>query len=152
MLVRRGLGPAAARASRSTRSPARRSPSASSAGFGSADVLDALAEPTLERSAPGRVRSDDGPTSVASASGDWDAAAGAWTPRIALVSPRENGCVESFDSKFRNELLDGKVFRTLRTAQVLTGVRRRHHNALRPHSALGRPPPAPAVQIAGPGP
>ena len=58
--------------------------------------------------------------------------------------------VESFNSKLRDELLDGEIFYSLREAQTLIEAWRRHYNTLRPHSALGWRPPAPAVRVAGP--
>jgi hypothetical protein len=58
-------------------------------------------------------------------------------------SPWENGYNESFNSKLRDELLNGEIFTTLREAQVLIERWRRHYNAVRPHSSLGYRPPAP---------
>ncbi len=52
-------------------------------------------------------------------------------------SPRENGYIEAFNGKLRDELLDGEIFYTLRQAQVLIERRRRHYNTERPHSSLG---------------
>ncbi len=54
-----------------------------------------------------------------------------------------NGYCESFNSKLRDELLNGKMFFSLAEAQVLIEARRRHYNAVRPHSSLGYRPPAP---------
>jgi putative transposase len=58
-------------------------------------------------------------------------------------SPWENGYCESFNSKLRDELLNGEIFTTLYEAQVLIENWRRHYNAVRPHSSLGYRPPAP---------
>jgi len=58
-------------------------------------------------------------------------------------SPWENGCVESFNGKLRDELLDGEISYTLVEAQVLVGRWRKHHNTVRPHSSLHYRPPAP---------
>ncbi|HAA75395.1 TPA: IS3 family transposase, partial [Candidatus Latescibacteria bacterium] len=60
-------------------------------------------------------------------------------------SPWENGYIESFNGKFRDELLNGEIFTTLQEAKVLTAWWRRQYNHLRPHSALGYRPPAPVV-------
>ena len=57
--------------------------------------------------------------------------------------PWENGYCESFNARFRDELLNGEVFTTLREAQILIERWRRHYNTARPHSALGYRPPAP---------
>jgi putative transposase len=51
-------------------------------------------------------------------------------------SPWENGCVESFHGKLRDELLNGELFDTLWEAQVLLEQWGWEYNAIRPHSAL----------------
>ena len=55
----------------------------------------------------------------------------------------KNGYCESFNARFRDELLNGEVFTTLREAQILIERWRRHYNTVRPHSALGYRPSAP---------
>ena len=60
-------------------------------------------------------------------------------------APWENGYVESFNGKLRDELLRAEVFNSLREAQVLIEQWRHHYNTARPHSALGYRPPAPEV-------
>jgi putative transposase len=62
---------------------------------------------------------------------------------IEPASPQENGYCESFDSKLRDELLDGEIFTTLSEAEVLIESWRRHYSAVRPHSSLRCRPPAP---------
>ena len=57
--------------------------------------------------------------------------------------PWENGYVESFNGKLRDELLERKAFDTLLEAKVLIERWRQHYNTVRPHSALGYRPPAP---------
>ena len=57
--------------------------------------------------------------------------------------PWEKGYCESFNSKLRDELLEGGQFSTLYEAQVLIERWRRHYNSVRPHSSLGYRPPAP---------
>lgn len=74
---------------------------------------------------------------------EWIEAVGAKTTYIEPGSPWENGYCESFNARFRNELLDGEVFYSLREAQILIERWRRHYNTIRPHSALGYRPPAP---------
>ena len=68
---------------------------------------------------------------------------GAKTAYIEPGSPWENGYVESFNGKLRDELLNREIFYTLREAQVLIEAWRRHYNAVRPHGSLGWKPPAP---------
>ena len=73
----------------------------------------------------------------------WIAAVGAKTAYIEPGSPWENGYCESFNARFRDELLNGELFYTLREAQILIEQWRIHYNTVRPHSALGYRPPAP---------
>jgi putative transposase len=113
----------------------------------SIDVVDLLSDLFLLRGVPGHVRSDNGPEFVAKAVRAWIAAVGATTAYIEPGSPWENGYCESFNSKLRDELLDGEIFYSLREAQVLVEAWRRHYNAVRPHSALGYRPPAPEVVL-----
>ena len=74
---------------------------------------------------------------------DWLSRLGVGTLLIEPGSPWENGYVESFNGKLRDELLNGEVFYTLKEAQVLIQRWRQWYNRLRPHSALGYRPPAP---------
>jgi len=55
--------------------------------------------------------------------------------------------VESFNARFRDEVLNGENFYSLRKAQIIIERWRRHYNARRPHSALGYRPPAPETVI-----
>jgi putative transposase len=109
----------------------------------SSDVIDVLADLMLARGAPEHVRSDNGPEFVAKAVREWIANVGAKTAYITPGSPWENGYVESFNGKLRDELLNREIFYTLREAQVLIEAWRRHYNAVRPHGSLGWKPPAP---------
>ena len=112
-----------------------------------ADVIDVLSDLFILRGVPGHVRSDNGPEFVAKAVQAWIAGVGAQTAYIAPGSPWENGFVESFNSKLRDELLNGEVFYSLQEARVVIEAWRRHYNTLRPHSALGYRPPAPEVAL-----
>jgi transposase InsO family protein len=116
----------------------------------SAEVLETLAELMLERGVPEHIRSDNGPEFVAQAVRDWIAAVGSETAYIEPGSPWENGYVESFNSKLRDELLNREIFYSLREAQILIEGWRQHYNAVRPHSALRWTPPAPEVRLATP--
>src|SRR3954467_2956517 len=82
-----------------------------------ADVIDVLSDLFILRGVPGHVRSDNGPEFVAKTVQGWIAAVGAKTAYIAPGSPWENGYVESFNARLRDELLDGEIFYTLREAQ-----------------------------------
>jgi transposase InsO family protein len=69
------------------------------------------------------------------------------TAYIAPGSPWENGYIESFNARLRDELLDGEIFYTLREAQIVIESWRRHYNAVRPHASLGYRAPAPEVFV-----
>jgi putative transposase len=111
----------------------------------SIDVVDLLSDLFILRGIPGHVRSDNGPEFIAKAVRAWIAAVGATTAYIEPGSPWENGYCESFNSKLRDELLDGEVFHSLAEAKVVIESWRRHYDSNRPHSALGYRPPAPEV-------
>lgn len=108
----------------------------------STDVLKTLADLMILRGSPAYVRSDNGPEFIAQALRDWIAAVGSQTAYIEPGSPWENGYCESFNSKLRDELLNGEIFYSLAEAQVLIEAWRRHYNTVRPHSSLGYRPPA----------
>ena len=109
----------------------------------SRDVLDRLAELFVHRGCPTYIRSDNGAEFTAKAVREWLDRVGVKTLFIEPGSPWENGYVESFNGKFRDELLNGEIFYTLTEAQVLIERWRRHYNWHRPHSSLGCRPPAP---------
>ena len=109
------------------------------------DVIDVLSDLFILRGVPGHVRSDNGPEFVAKAVQEWIAAVGARTAYIAPGSPWENGYIESFNARLRDELLDGEIFYSLKEAQVVIESWRRHYNTVRPHQSLGYRPPAPEV-------
>ena len=102
---------------------------------------------------PDHVRSDNGPEFIALRLSQWLADVGAQTLYIEPGSPWENGYCESFNSKLRDEFLNGEIFYSLKEAQILTERWRVHYNTVRPHSSLGYRPPAPmAYRLAMPPP
>lgn len=107
------------------------------------DVIDTLADLFLQRGCPKFIRSDNGPEFVAALLRQWLKDLGVETAFIEPGSPWENGYIESFNGKLRDELLNGEIFDTLYEAQVVTEQWRRYYNTLRPHSSLGYRPPAP---------
>jgi transposase InsO family protein len=111
------------------------------------DVIDVLSDLFILRGIPGHIRSDNGPEFVAKVVREWITAVGAKTAYIEPGSPWENGYVESFNARLRDELLDGEIFYTLREAQIVIESWRRHFNAIRPHESLGYKPPAPEVFV-----
>ena len=113
----------------------------------SSDVIDVLSDLFILRGVPGHVRSDNGPEFIARAVQEWIVAVGAKTAFIEPGSPWENGYCESFNSKLRDELLNGEVFYSVAEAKVIIEAWRRYYNTERPHSSLGYKPPAPEAII-----
>ena len=64
---------------------------------------------------------------------------------ITPGSPWENGFIESFNARLRDELLDGEIFYSLREAQIVIESWRRHHNTVLLHASIGHRAPAPEV-------
>jgi len=109
----------------------------------SEDVLCRLAELFIWRGVPEFIRSDNGPEFTAHCVRAWLRRIEVDTLYIEPGSPWENGYVESFNGKMRDEFLNAEIFDTLQEAKVLTEWWRREYNQVRPHSALGYRPPAP---------
>ena len=102
---------------------------------------------------PAALRSDHAPAFTATAARSWLRRRGVTTLCIEPGSPWENGEVESFTSTLRDEGLNPEIFTTLTEAQILIERWRREYNQVRPHSALGSRPPAPAaIEITPPRP
>ena len=110
------------------------------------DVIDVLSDLFILRGVPGHVRSDNGPEFVAKAVQEWIAAVGAKTAYIAPGSPWENGYIESFNARLRDELLDGEIFYSLKEAEiVIESWRALQYRS--PTQSLGYRPPAPEVFV-----
>jgi len=109
----------------------------------SEEVMETLAELLPLRGAPKYLRSDNGPEFAARTLRQWVARLQVKTLYIEPGSPWENGCIESFNGKLRDELLNRESFDTLREAQVLIEDWRVEYNTRRPHSSPGYRPPAP---------
>jgi transposase InsO family protein len=73
-----------------------------------ADVIDVLSDLFILRGVPAHIRSDNGPEFAAKTAQNWITAVGAKTAYIAPGSPWENGYLESFNARLRDELLDGE--------------------------------------------
>jgi len=99
----------------------------------------------VQRGTPNYLRSDNGPEFTATAVRKWLEQVNVQTLFIEPGSPWENGYVESFIGKLRDELLNREIFFTLTEAQVLIERWRVHYNQHRPHSSLGYRPPAPTT-------
>lgn len=113
----------------------------------SEDVLERLADLFIRRGTPHYLRSDNGAEFTAHVVRDWLQRVGVKTLYIEPGSPWENGYIESFNGKLRDELLDREIFDTLWEAKVLIERWRVEYNTVRPHQALGYRAPAPeAIQ------
>ena len=110
--------------------------------FKASDVVETLAALFKGRGAPRFIRSDNGPEFIAKAVKQWLKESGVETLYIEPGSPWENAFVESFNGRFRDELLNREVFASLVEAKVLVREYVEQYNKLRPHSALGYVPPA----------
>jgi len=115
--------------------------------FKSNQVLELLAELFVLRGVPEHIRSDNGPEFTAGVVREWLKNVGAKTLYIEPGSPWENGYAESFNGKFRDELLNREIFYTLKEVQILTEMWRREYNTIRPHGSLGYRPPAPGTFV-----
>ena len=112
--------------------------------------MDCLAWLFVRKGVPGYIRSDSGSEFAASAVREWLGHIDLGTLFIEPGSPWENGYIESFNGKLRDELLNGEIFYTLHEARTLIEWWRREYNEFRPHSSLGYRPPAPvAIRPAG---
>ncbi len=107
------------------------------------DVLCLLADLFIQRGTPVYIRSDNGSQFTSKMVRGWLERLKVKTLFIEPGSPWENGYVESFHGKLRDELLNREIFFTLREAKVLIEQWRREYNRNRPHSSLGYKPPAP---------
>jgi len=107
------------------------------------DVLSVLGKLFVRHGTPAYIRSDNGGEFTAKAVREWLGRLEVGTLYIEPGSPWENGYIESFNGKLRDELLNRELFMTLGEAQVLVERWRQEYNRVRPHSSLGYRPPAP---------
>jgi len=116
------------------------------------DVIACLAQLFRSRGVPVHLRSDNGSEFTAQPVREWLARLGVKTLFIEPGSPWENGYIESFNGKMRDELLDREIFYSVKEAQVLIELWRKEYNHIRPHSALAYRPPAPVAVLFTPSP
>lgn len=107
------------------------------------DVVERLADLFVCRGTPEYIRSDNGPEFISRQVRHWLNASGVQTLYIEPGSPWENGYIESFNGKLRDELLNREIFDTLFEAKVLVERWKTEYNTVRPHSSLNYRPPAP---------
>lgn len=111
----------------------------------SEDVIYRLGQLFVQRGVPAYIRSDNGSEFTAKAVRDWLERLNVQTLFIEPGCPWENGYVESFNGKLRDELLNREIFYTLHEARVLIERWRHHYNTKRPHSSLGYRSPVPVA-------
>ena len=109
----------------------------------SSDVIETLAQLMTAKGVPDHICSGNGPEFTARAVREWLAHVCARTLYIEPGMPWENGYVESFNGKLRDELLNREVFYILLEVQVLTDQYRRTYHRIRPHNSPGYRSPAP---------
>ena len=107
----------------------------------SKDVLDGLSRLVGERGAPKHIRSDNGSEFIAQSIQQWMTDVGIEALYIAPGAPWQNGYVESFNSRLRDEFLEMNYFNNLKEARHLAGQWKEHYNTKRPQAALGKKTP-----------
>ena len=106
------------------------------------DVVGVLGRLFAERGEPQYIRSDNGPEFIAEVVKQWLRESGVKTLYIEPGSPWENAYSESFNSRFRDELLDRELFTSVLEAKVLVREYKQEYNQQRPHSSLNYQTPA----------
>lgn len=107
-----------------------------------ADVIDELIALGKSRGLPSFIRSDNGPEFIARRVRKWIEIAGGKTLYVEPGAPWENGFVESFHGRLRDELLDAELFASVSEARTLSALWQKEYNQERPHSALGYTTPS----------
>jgi putative transposase len=113
----------------------------------SIEVVEFLAELFCSRGLPEYIRSDNGSEFTAKKVRKFISNLGTLPAFIEPGSPWENGYIESFNGKMRDELLNGEIFDTMAEAKVLIERWRAYYNTIRPHSSLAYMPPAPETRV-----
>jgi len=106
--------------------------------IGGQDVACVLDEAADRRGLPGAILSDNGPEFTGGAMAAWSERHGVRLEWIAPGKPYQNGVVESFNGRMRDECLNEDLFLDLEDARRKIGSWREHYNELRPHGSLGR--------------
>ena len=114
------------------------------------NVLTLLTNLFIHRGVPVHIRSDISSEFTDMNVRHWQARLKVKPLFIEPGSPWENGYIESFNGKMRDELLNGDIFYSLKEAQALIKMWRKEYNTVRPHSTLGYRPLVPAAIIVQP--
>lgn len=94
------------------------------------------------RGYPDMVRTDNGPEFTSRVFMAWAQTHGIRHILIQPGRPMQNGYIESFNGKFRDEHLNESWFETLQQARNAVSIWKQDYNQVRPHSSVGRIPPA----------
>ena len=113
------------------------------------EVMGHLTDLFCEKGVPVHLRSDNGPEFLAQRLRTWLTRLTVKPLFIKPGSPWENGFIESFNGKMRDEFLNGEIFYSLKEAEILLEQWRLEYNTVRPHSALNYKPPAPKTVMEG---
>jgi putative transposase len=113
----------------------------------SREVVEFLADLFCARGLPEYIRSDNGSEFTAKRVREFISNLGTYPAFIEPGSPWENGYIESFNGKMRDELLNSEIFDTMTEAKVLIERWRAYYNTERPHSSLDYMPPAPEARV-----
>ena len=105
--------------------------------LGGRNVLHAFSEVMAQRGMPAYLRSDNGPEFMAKEVQHWLGEMGVKTIYIDPGSPWQNGHVESFHNRLRDECLNQELFPSVTEARVVIEEWRRFYNRIHPHSKLG---------------
>ena len=108
--------------------------------------MEIFADLFIKSGIPEHIRSDNGSKFTAKTVHEWLKTIGITILYITPGSPWENGYIESFSEKLRDEDLNVEIFYTLLEAKVIIERKRQHYNHVRPHSSLGYRPPAPETE------
>lgn len=100
------------------------------------DVLTVLADLFIHQGMPVHIRSDNGSEFTAKKVRSWLERLEVKPLFIEPGSPWENGYIESFNGKMRDELLNREIFYSLKEAQILIEMWRKEYNTIRPHRAI----------------
>jgi len=102
-----------------------------------ADVRRAVARVVGRRGSPTRIRSDNGSEFICEALTSWWKDVGSEPIPVEAGSPWQNGYIESFHSRLRDEFLERVEFESVPDARAKAGWFRREYNTIRPHSSIG---------------
>ena len=107
-----------------------------SRSMGAADVVAILDNIVAQPGLPKYIRCDNGPEFISNAVAEWADSCEAGIIFIDPGSPWQNGKVESFNGRLRDEFLNGQLFESIKEAKVLLQLWKDQYNSIRPHSSL----------------